>query len=128
MDGLAQWTPEGGTPQGAVISPLLANVYLHPVDVRMATAGYEMVRYADDLVILCRSETEARQALADLEGMLTQRGLTLHPTKTRVVDATGSGGFDFLGYHFECGERWPREKSLRKLKDKVRTLTRRRGV
>jgi RNA-directed DNA polymerase len=125
MDGLAQWTPEAGTPQGAVISPLLANIYLHPVDVAMAEAGYEVVRYADDLVILCRSEAQARQALAELEKWMSQLGLQLHPVKTRVVDALAPGGFDFLGYHFEQGKRWPREKSKRKLKDKVRSLTKR---
>lgn len=123
MEGLEEWTPEAGTPQGAVISPLLANIYLHPVDLVMAGAGYEMVRYADDLVILCRSEAQAQQALAELERELRGRGLTLHPEKTRIVDATVPGGFDFLGYHFEQGERWPREKSKQKLKAKVRQLT-----
>lgn len=125
MDGLEEWTPEAGTPQGAVISPLLANIYLHPVDLVMAGAGYEMVRYADDLVILCRSEAQAQQALAELERELRGRKLTLHPGKTRIVDATVPGGFDFLGYHFEQGQRWPREKSKRKLKEKVREHTRR---
>jgi RNA-directed DNA polymerase len=127
MEGLEEWTPEAGTPQGAVISPLLANIYLHPVDMMMARAGYEMVRYADDLVILCRSEAEARQALAELERELTNRGLELHPVKTRIVNVLEPGGFDFLGYHFEQGKRWPREKSERKLKDKVRSLTRRKS-
>ena len=125
LDGLEQWTPEAGTPQGAVISPLLANVYLHPVDQAMAAAGYEMVRYADDVVILCGSETEAQQALAQLDALLRGRGLQLHPEKTRVVNADEPGGFDFLGYHFEQGQRWPRKKSLRKLKDNIRKVTRR---
>ena len=129
MDGLEQWTPEAGTPQGAVISPLLANVYLHPVDQALAAAGYQVVRYADDLVILCDSEAEAQRALNLLRSLLEQRGLRLHPQKTRVVDATQPGGFDFLGYHFEQGKRWPRKKSLHKLKDTVRRRTRRtRGV
>jgi len=129
LDGLEQWTPEAGTPQGAVVSPLLANLYLHPVDQALAAAGCQVVRYADDLVILCRSEAEAQRALGLLTSLLEHRGLRLHPQKTRVVDATQPGGFDFLGYHFEQGKRWPRTKSLRKLKDTVRRHTRRtRGV
>lgn len=129
LDGLEQWTPEAGTPQGAVISPLLANVYLHPVDQALAAAGYQVVRYADDLVILGASEDEAQRALSLLRTLLETRGLRLHPEKTRVVDATQPGGFDFLGYHFEQGKRWPRKKSLQKLKDTVRRQTRRtRGV
>ena len=125
MDGLAQWTPEAGTPQGAVISPLLANLYLHPVDQAVAAAGYEAVRYADDLVILCRSAEEAQRALELLRKLITARKLTLHPEKTRIVDARQRGGFDFLGYHFERGMRWPRKKSLRKFKEAVRRRTRR---
>jgi len=129
LDGLEQWTPETGTPQGAVISPLLANLYLHPVDQALATGRYQVVRYADDLVILCRSEVEAQRALTLLTHLLTGRGLRLHPEKTRIVDASHPGGFDFLGYHFERGMHWPRRKSLRKLKDTVRRHTRRtRGV
>jgi len=129
LDGLEQWTPETGTPQGAVISPLLANLYLHPVDQAMAAVGCQVVRYADDLVILCRSAAEAQRALGLLRQLLEHRGLRLHPEKTRVVDATQPGGFDFLGYHFEQGKRWPRTKSLHKLKDTVRRHTRRtRGV
>jgi len=125
MEGLAQWTPEAGTPQGAVISPLLANLYLHPVDQALAEAGWEVVRYADDLVILCRSEEEAQRALELLEKLITERKLRLHPEKTRIVDASQRGGFDFLGYHFEQGKRWPRKKSLRKFKEAVRRRTRR---
>lgn len=125
LDGAEQWTPEAGTPQGAVISPLLANLYLHPVDEAMAAAGYEMVRYADDIVILCDSETQAQHALSTLEALLQSRGLTLHPVKTRIIDASQPGGFDFLGYHFERGRRWPRKKSLRTLKDTIRSRTRR---
>jgi RNA-directed DNA polymerase len=125
LEGLAVWKPERGTPQGAVISPLLANLYLHPVDVAMAGAGYEMVRYADDFVVLCRTEADAQAALANIRELLTGRGLTLHPEKTHVVDATQKGGFDFLGYHFERGMRWPRKKSLDKLKDAIRAKTKR---
>jgi RNA-directed DNA polymerase len=126
LEEVTLWTPEKGSPQGAVISPLLANLYLHPVDVAMAAAGFEMIRYADDLVILCRTEGEAHQAL-DLLGRLTaERGLTLHPDKTRLVDVSLPGeGFDFLGYHFVRVTRWPRKKSLKKLKDAIRSKTRR---
>jgi RNA-directed DNA polymerase len=114
---------ESGTPQGAVISPLLANVYLNPLDHLMAQAGYEMVRYADDFVLLCRTEEQAQAALAQVQTWVEANGLTLHPEKTRIVDASKPGGFDFLGYHFERGHRWPRKKSLDKLKDKIRKLT-----
>jgi RNA-directed DNA polymerase len=123
MEEAKAWTPEAGTPQGAVISPLLANIYLHPVDVALREAGYAMVRYADDLVILCKSEAQARQALALLEAEMSRRRLTLHPEKTRLVDAAQPGGFDFLGYHFEKGHHWPRRKSLANLQDKIREHT-----
>jgi len=123
MEGLETWVPDEGTPQGAVISPLLANIYLHPVDVEMASSGQEMVRYADDVIVLCRTEAEAVAALSRLRERVESRGLTLHPTKTRVVDALQPGGFDYLGYHFERGMRWPREKSLKKLRDSIREKT-----
>src|SRR6476469_2863372 len=112
MESAKHWTPERGTPQGAVISPLLSNIYLDPLDHQMADEGYEMVRYADDFVILCRSREEAEQALADVEEWTARAGLQLHPDKTRIVDASQPGGFDFLGYHFEQGKRWPSKKSL----------------
>ena len=118
------WQPtERGTPQGGVISPLLANLYLNPLDHQMAAAGWAMVRYADDFVILCRSEAEAHAALAAVRAWVNEAGLTLHPEKTRVVDASAPGGFDFLGYHFERGMKWPRQKSLMKLKERVRAKT-----
>jgi RNA-directed DNA polymerase len=124
----ATWTPEEGSPQGSVLSPLLSNIYLHPLDRLMAEHGYAMVRYADDFVVLCRSRAEADAALELIRSWVEAARLTLHPTKTRIVDAT-SEGFDFLGYHFERGYRWPREKSLKKLKDTVRQKTKRtRGV
>jgi len=123
LDGLQEWTPEQGTPQGAVISPLLANLYLDEFDHTLAQQGYQLVRYADDFVILCRHQAEAERALAAVRQLVAARGLTLHPSKTRLVDASQAGGFDFLGYHFERGYRWPRAKSLDKLKDKVRELT-----
>ena len=125
MDGMTSWTPEAGTPQGAVISPLLSNIYLDPLDRLVAERGHAMVRYADDFVILCRSQTEAREALAFVATWMAHAGLSLHPDKTRIVDATCKGGFDFLGYHFERGYRWPRDKSLAKLKTAIRAKTRR---
>ena len=125
MDGLKEWEAEKGTPQGAVISPLLANLYLSRIDHEMARLGHKMVRYADDSVILCRNEEEAKRALEEMKGMLEVRGLTLHPDKTKIVDATQEGGFDFLGYHFERGMRWPRKKSMDKIKETIRHKTRR---
>lgn len=125
MDTAEGWTPEEGTPQGAVISPLLSNLYLDPLDHEMSAAGYEMVRYADDFVILCRTESEAREALRRVQEWVKKAALTLHPDKTRIVDAGREGGFDFLGYHFERGRRWPSRKSLGKLKDAMRVKTKR---
>jgi RNA-directed DNA polymerase len=125
MEGAAHWTPEEGTPQGAVISPLLSNIYLNPLDHRMAGGEGEMVRYADDFVILCASQSEAEQVLRQVQEWVDAAGLKLHPLKTRIVDATQPGGFDFLGYHFERGQRWPRPKSQDKLKDKIRAQTKR---
>lgn len=125
METTKGWTPERGTPQGAVLSPLLSNIYLDPLDHRMAEMGYKMVRYADDFVILCRSEQEAQRALAEVKRWTATAGLRLHPDKTRIVDASQRGGFDFLGYHFERGYRWPRKKTLRKLKDSLRAKTKR---
>jgi len=119
------WSPtEQGTPQGAVLSPLLANIYLNPLDHLMVQKGYQMVRYADDFVILCESQEQAQAALETIRQWTEAAGLTLHPTKTRIVDANQRGGFDFLGYHFERGYRWPRQKSLTKFKDVIRQKTR----
>ena len=118
------WQPtQRGTPQGGVISPLLANLYLNPLDHQMEKAGWEMVRYADDFVILCRSQAEAQAALDAVRQWVSAAGLTLHPEKTRVVNASEPGGFDFLGYHFERGMKWPRTKSLKKLRDRVSEQT-----
>jgi RNA-directed DNA polymerase len=124
LDGMEEWTPATGAPQGAVLSPLLSNIYLDPLDHLMARSGTEMVRYADDFVILCRTPEEASRALELVQGWVSENGLTLHPTKTKVIDAR-TEGFDFLGYHFAGGKRWPREKSLAKLKETIRSKTRR---
>src|SRR5712672_987915 len=96
LEELKGWQPtEVGTPQGAVISPLLANLYLNPLDHLMARQGREMVRYADDLVVLCRTREEAEEALRLVRAWAEQVGLTVHPTKTRIVNAQ-TEGFDFL--------------------------------
>jgi RNA-directed DNA polymerase len=124
LDGLREWTPEMGSPQGAVISPLLSNIYLNPLDHLMAQQGFEMVRYADDFVIMCRSPEAAERALAVVQEWTASAGLTLHPTKTRIIDAR-EDAFEFLGYRFERGKRYPRAKSLAQLKDTVRAKTKR---
>lgn len=119
------WQPEQGTPQGAVISPLLSNIYLDPLDQLMSSKGYKMIRYADDFVILCQSESACLKALKLVEEWSHGAGLTLHPEKTKVVDATKPGGFDFLGYRFEQGQRWPSKKNEKRLKDTIRRKTKR---
>jgi len=125
LEELKGWQPtEQGTPQGAVISPLLANLYLNPLDQEMARRGWEMVRYADDLVVLCQSQEEAEEVLGYLRDWTGEAGLTLHPTKTQVVNALNEG-FDFLGWHFQGRKKWPRKKSLQKLREKLRPLTKR---
>jgi RNA-directed DNA polymerase len=124
LDGLRQWTPEKGTPQGAVLSPLLANIYLNPLDHLLDEAGFAMVRYADDFVILCRSREDADRALELVQRWVEENELTLHPTKTRIVDAR-TENFEFLGYRLGGKLRLPRAKSLTKLKDTVREKTKR---
>ncbi len=127
MDSLKGWEPtERGTPQGAVVSPLLANLYLNPLDHLLAAQGYQMTRYADDFVVQCWDEVQAQRALELVRQWAQANGLTVHPDKTRIVDATQKGGFDFLGYHFERGLKWPRQKSLDKFKDTLRHQTRRK--
>lgn len=124
MKGMERWQPTSGTPQGAVISPLLANLYLHPLDCLMERSGRQMVRYADDFVILCRTQAEAQTALRDVQAWAAENGLTLHPDKTRIGDCRQPGqGFEFLGYRFEAGRRLVRKKSLKALRDKVRSRT-----
>jgi RNA-directed DNA polymerase len=126
LKGLERWTPTGGTPQGAVLSPLLANIYLHPLDAAVAEHGFHMVRYADDFVILTRTRAEAEEALALVQTWVAENGLTLHPAKTHVGDCRQSGqGFEFLGYRFEAGRRFVRKKSLDRFKETIRGKTRR---
>jgi len=124
LDGMSTWTPDEGTPQGAVISPLLSNVYLEPLDHLMAREGFAMVRYADDFVVLCRSAEEAQRALDLIRRWTSEAGLTLHPEKTRIVNSLETG-FDFLGYHFVKHRRFPRKKSLAKFKAAIRAKTHR---
>ena len=142
LKGLERWTPTQGSPRRAesapsarraVISPLLANIYLDPLDKLMAARGFRMVRYADDFVILCRTREDADAALAEVRAWVEANGLTLHPTKThvggRVEDArfqhdrVPGQGFEVLGYRFEAGRRLVRKKSLDKLKDSIRAKT-----
>jgi RNA-directed DNA polymerase len=122
LDGLDSWTPTAGAPQGAIISPLLSNLYLNDLDHLMASSGYHMTRYADDLVIQCRTREEAEAALAMVRAWTAQRGLTLHPTKTKVVHVDVEG-FEFLGYRFIKHRRFPRQKSLGKFKETIRGKT-----
>lgn len=122
MSELQRWTPESGVPQGAVLSPMLSNVYLNPLDHLMGEKGFQMVRYADDFVILCRSESDAHAALEEVRRWVAEVGLTLHPDKTHIVDSREKS-FDFLGYSFRGRFRFPRAKSHRKVLDRIRELT-----
>ena len=97
LKGLERWTPTQGSPQGAVISPLLANIYLDPLDKLLAAQGFRMVRYADDFVVLCKSREDAEASLAEVRAWVTANGLTLHPEKTHVGDCRIPGqGFEFV--------------------------------
>jgi RNA-directed DNA polymerase len=133
-----------GTPQGGVISPLLANIYLHVLDSELTQRGVgELVRYADDGVVLCRTASSARAVLAAVGEILGSLGLELHPDKTKVVDLReGREGLDFLGCHFRARfsgrmwgkyrkvryylHRWPSQAAMKRLRDKVRERTDRR--
>ena len=144
-DGVLQRTV-AGTPQGGVISPLLANIYLHVLDTELTARGVgELVRYADDGVVLCRSAAQAEDALAAVEEILTRLGLRLHPEKTKVVDLReGREGLDFLGCHFRARmsgrlweqrrivryylHRWPSQRAMARIRAKVRDRTGRKRV
>jgi RNA-directed DNA polymerase len=126
LEDMRQWTPTAGVPQGSVLSPLLSNLYLHPFDDIVSQAGYKMVRYCDDFVILCRTQAEAEAALALAQAWTQQHGLRLHPEKTRIVESSQAdhgSGFDFLGYRFAGGRRYVKPKSLKALRDKIRQKT-----
>jgi RNA-directed DNA polymerase len=123
---MERWTPTGGAPQGAVISPLLANIYLHPLDCHIEQKGFRMVRYADDFVVLCQSADKAQAALEEVKAWIESHSLKLSTDKTHVGDCRQEGeGFEFLGYHFEAGRRWVRKKSLKAFRDRVRRRTKR---
>ena len=129
-DGDKIFPSTSGTPQGGVISPLLANLYLHPLDVQMTKAGFRIIRYADDFIVMCKTEEEAKQALDLASKVIKERGLTLHPEKSSIRDETKEGeegGFDFLGYHFQQGNRRPSAKAFKSIKDTIRKKSRRRN-
>jgi RNA-directed DNA polymerase len=126
IEELRTWTPETGVPQGAVLSPVLANAYLNPLDHRLSEIGFQMVRYADDFVILCRTPEEAEAALAEVSTWVARQGLTLHPDKTHIVDSRAKS-FSFLGYSFRGKLRFPREKSHQKFVDRIREMTPRKS-
>lgn len=126
MDECNNWTPTEGTPQGGVISPLMSNIYLHDLDIVMSQAGYKMVRYADDFVVLTKTQGEAEEVLKLIQAWTIAHKLTLHPDKTHLGDCMKEGeGFDFLGYRFEAGTTWVRRKSTQKFRDRIRQETRR---
>jgi RNA-directed DNA polymerase len=129
MEAMQSWSAESGTPQGAVISPLLANIYLNPLDWLMVQSGFEMVRYADDMVVLCGSAQQADEALMRITEWMKQAGLELNAGKTRVVNMRQNGNhFDFLGYCFwraQSGKlrRVVRLKSARKLRQRLKPFS-----
>lgn len=124
MEECKTWIPDAGSPQGAVISPLLSNIYLHELDVLMTQKGFKMIRYADDFVILAKSQEEAKQGLEIVRQWMKEHGLELHPDKTHVGNCMEKGdGFDFLGYRFETGTTWVRKKSSQKFRDRIKELT-----
>ena len=110
-----------GTPQGGVISPLLANIVLNPLDHELGEHGYKFVRYADDFIILCKSKQEAEKALDLVKMILDKMKLELSPEKTKIVHL--KEGFDFLGFHFTANSTSMRQKSIEKFKDAVRNAT-----
>jgi RNA-directed DNA polymerase len=123
IEGMNQWTPTAGTPQGSVISPLMSNLYLHGLDELMSNSGVKYVRFADDFVAMCRTRQEAEQALETIRAWVESDGLILHPDKTHVGNCVEwRQGFEFLGYRFEAGKRWVRSKSKQALRDRVRLL------
>lgn len=130
-DGEVKRVEESGTPQGAALSPLLCNIYLNPMDHEMVEGGREMIRYADDFVVVCASRQEAEEALETVRRWLEDNGLQLHPDKTRLVDMTIPGAyFDFLGYRFRRTRKGrlakiPSPKSEKRLREKLKRPTRR---
>ena len=124
FDGVKTWTPETGTPQGAVLSPLLANIYLDPLDKLMANKGYNMIRYADDFIVICKTREASLKALEIITEWTIENGLILHPEKTKILDAEVDS-IEFLGYRFFKGKKYPKDKSIKKYRDSIRKHTRR---
>jgi RNA-directed DNA polymerase len=116
-----------GVPQGSPLSPLLANIALHELDALMEDSGYEIVRYADDFVILCRTRQQAEAALEAVRAWTEKAGLSLHPDKTRIVDYGVGQGFEFLGHAFTKGKVFPRKKSVQNIRNKIREKTPRKS-
>jgi RNA-directed DNA polymerase len=114
---------EVGTPQGSPLSPLLANIALHGLDVLVEDSGFEIVRYADDFVILCENMENAEAALEAVRDWTVRNGLELHPGKTRIVDYGSGESFEFLGFEFRKDRVFPRKKSIKKLRDNIRSRT-----
>ena len=112
-----------GTPQGGVISPLLANIVLNELDWRLERAGYRFVRYADDFVVVCNTRSQAEAALTEVEKIMADLELSLSPEKTKI--ARYGKGYDFLGFRLSSRSRTMRPKSVEKFKMKIRELTRR---
>jgi RNA-directed DNA polymerase len=132
LEESSYWKPENGTPQGGVLSPLLANIFLNELDWLIPKAGVRMIRYADDFVVLCRSSEEAEIVLSRIREWCKMRKLILHPEKTRIVNmGQNSAYFEFLGYRFKRTQgkgkiiRVPRQRSVKSLRDKVRNYTKR---
>lgn len=127
-----------GVPQGGVISPLLANIYLNELDHELEANNHRVIRYADDLVVMCRSQSEADEVLERLEKWMSANGLELHPEKTGVVNMMEKGnGFEFLGYRFERTRikgrlaKWPSVKACKRLRHRLKYYlrrTNRRGI
>jgi len=117
---------ESGTPQGGVLSPLLANLYLHDLDLKVERSGIQMVRYADDFVILTQCEEDAKSIEAVVHTWAGENGLVIHPEKSHTGNAADpKQGFEFLGYWFGGGKKWVRKKSIKAYRDKIRAKTRR---
>lgn len=119
-----------GISQGGPLSPLLANIYLNPLDHWMRERGYEMTRYADDMVVQCGSEAEARRAKEELEKWCAQARLPINANKTRVVQVTTEAGFEFVGFEFRLwggrpgwSVKFPKASRVKRLKERVRELT-----
>jgi RNA-directed DNA polymerase len=131
MESHKEWTPTQGTPQGGVVSPLLANIYLNELDHVLIQRGTNPTRYADDLVVLCGSKEQATETLESITQWMKDHGLMLHPSKTKIVDMNQpKAELDFLGYTFKRTDkgriiRFPRQKSMKRIREAIRHHTKR---